>query len=128
MSVTKHEFMGEIIAILDRNTNGHGEELLSSSEIIQSLNIKTKAANRGSKSRASFTNHYAIYVLVEDYLNGGFDKGKIYSDYKGAKFRGLFHCQRELPFDRKLQNHALNHRLNEEFENNHYPRKFITTE
>ncbi len=115
VSVLKHEFTSQIVAILDRNTNGHGDELFHSSEIIQYLNIKTKAANRGSKSRAGFANHYAIYVLVEDYINGGFDKNGSYSDYEGAKFSDLFRRQHELPFGRKLQNHALNHRLNEEF-------------
>lgn len=115
MSIHKHDFTDEIVAILDRNTNGKGEVILSKSEIIQYLNIKTKAANRGSKSRAGFANHYAIYVLVEDYLNGGFDKKGDYSDYDGAKFSDLFRRQRELPFGSKLQNHALNHRLNEEF-------------
>ncbi len=34
---------------------------------------KTRAANRGSKSRGSFANHYAIYVLVEDYIKNGFN-------------------------------------------------------
>lgn len=115
MSILKHDFTGEIINILDRNTSGQGEALLNSSEIIQYLNIKTKAANRGSKSRAGFANHYAIYVLVEDYINGGFDRNGGYSDYEGAKFSDLFRRQRELPFGSKLQNHALNHRLNEEF-------------
>lgn len=115
MSIHKHDFTDEIVAMLDRNTNGKGEVILSKSEIIQYLNIKTKAANRGSKSRAGFANHYAIYVLVEDYLNGGFDKKGGYSDYDGAKFSDLFRRQRELPFGSKLQNHALNHRLNEEF-------------
>ncbi len=115
MSVHKHDFTGKIISILDRNAEGRGEELLNESEIIQYLNIKTKAANRGSKSRAGFANHFAIYVLVEDYLNGGFDRKGGYSDYEGAKFRDLFRRQRELPFGSKLQNHALNHRLNEEF-------------
>ena len=115
MSIHKHDFTDEIVAILDRNTKGKGELILNKSEIIQYLNIKTKAANRGSKSRAGFANHYAIYVLVEDYLNGGFDKKSGYSDYDGAKFSDLFRRQRELPFGSKLQNHALNHRLNEEF-------------
>jgi hypothetical protein len=115
VSIHKHDFTGEIVSILDRNTKGKGEEILNKSEIIQYLNIKTKAANRGSKSRAGFANHYAIYVLVEDYLNGGFDKKSSYSDYDGAKFSDLFRRQRELPFGSKLQNHALNHRLNEEF-------------
>jgi hypothetical protein len=115
VSIHKHDFTEEIVSILDRNTKGKGEEILNKSEIIQYLNIKTKAANRGSKSRAGFANHYAIYVLVEDYLNGGFDKKSSYSDYDGAKFSDLFRRQRELPFGSKLQNHALNHRLNEEF-------------
>lgn len=83
--------------------------------MIQYLNLKTKAANRGSKSRAGFANHYAIYVLVEDYLNGGFANKGGYADYEGAKFTDLLRRQRELPFGSKLQNHALNHRLNEEF-------------
>lgn len=90
-------------------------EILNCSELIQYLNFKTKAANRGSKSRAGFANHYAIYVLIEDYLKNGFDKSGTYSDYEGARFSDLFIRQRELPFGNKLQNHALNHRLNEEF-------------
>lgn len=115
MPIPKHDFTNEIITILDRNTNGQGEAILKSSEIIQYLNIKTKAANRGSKSRSGFANHYAIYVLIEDYLNGNFDQNRGYSDYEGARFSDLIRRQRELPFGSKLQNHALNHRLNEEF-------------
>lgn len=115
VSIIKHDFTATIISILDANTNGKGEKLLKSNELVQYLNIKTKAANRGSKSRAGFANHYAIYVLIEDYLNGGFNKNGDYSNYDGAKFTDLLRRQRELPFGSKLQNHALNHRLNEEF-------------
>ncbi len=115
MSILRHGFTDKIIEILDRCSNGNGECLLSSSLILQYINIKTKAANRGSKSRASFANHYAIYVLIEDYINGGFQEDGSYSEYDGAKFSDLFRRQRELPFGNKLQNHALNHRLNEEF-------------
>lgn len=115
MSLIKHIFTTEIIKILDKISNNNGEKLLLKSELLQYLNIKTKAANRGSKSRAGFANHYAIYVLIEDYLNKGFDSNNSYSDYAGAKFNDLLLRQRELPFGSKLQNHALNHRLNEEF-------------
>lgn len=113
--IIKHDFTDKIIAILDANTDGKGEELLKISELVQYLNIKTKAANHGSKSRAGFANHYAIYVLIEDYLNGGFNENSDYPNYDGAKFTDLLRRQRELPFGSKLQNHALNHRLNEEF-------------
>ena len=115
MSVPNHGFTDTVLDILDRNFGGQAKKLLNSSEMLQYLNIKTKAANRGSKFRAAFANHYAIYVLVEDYLKGGFDKKGSYSDYEGAKFSDLLRRQRELPFGSKLQNHALNHRLNEEF-------------
>lgn len=113
--ISKHDFTENIIAILDDYSDRNGEQIFKKSEIIQYLNIKTKAANRGSKSRAGFANHYAIYVLIEDYLNGGFAEHGGYADYEGAKFSELFRRQRELPFGSKLQNHALNHRLNEEF-------------
>ncbi len=54
-------------------------------------------------------------MLIENYLAGGFDKKGDYSKYESAVFSRLFQRQRELPFGSKLQNHALNHRLNEEF-------------
>lgn len=115
MSLIEHEFTGVIIEILNHHCDGYGRELLKNCELVQYLNIKTKAANRGSKSRAGFANHYAIYVLVEDYLDGKFNETNKYSEYEGARFSDLFQRQRQLPFGSKLQNHALNHRLNEEF-------------
>ena len=54
-------------------------------------------------------------MLVEDYLKNGFDKREDYSESEGARFTDLFGRQRELPFGSKLQNHALNSRMNEEF-------------
>lgn len=95
--------------------NLSGEEVLKISPLLEYINIKTKSANRGSKSRGSFANLYAIYVLVEDYINIVYNNKKNYKDYEGAVFSDLFTRQRELPFGEKLQNHALNHRLNEEF-------------
>ena len=78
MSVLRHGFTDKVLDILDRNFGGQAKKLLNSSKMPQYLNIKTKAANRGSKSRATFANHYAIYVLVEDYLKGGFDKKQLF--------------------------------------------------
>ncbi len=115
MPIVQHEFTNKIIEILNFYFPNQGARIIDSSELLQYLNIKTKAANRGSKSRAGFANHYAIYVLVEDYLNHEFHIQGGYDDYEGAQFIKLFRRQRELPFGNKLQNHALNHRLNEEF-------------
>jgi len=111
----EHEFTKIIKNILRKNFKKASEEIFSGSQIIQYLNIKTKSASKGSKSRGSFENLYAIYVLVEDYLSKGFRKTHKYTEYEGAVFIDLFKRQRELPFGQKLQNHALNHRMNEEF-------------
>ena len=111
----EHEFTKTIKKILKENFGASGEEVFALSELIQYLNIKTKSANKGSKSRGSFANLYAIYVLAEDYFLKHFHQSEKYSDYEGAVYTNIFKRQRELPFGQKLQNHALNHRLNEEF-------------
>lgn len=115
MPVVRHDFTKRILEILRARFAGDADSILDNSELLQYINIKTKAANRGSKSRAGFANHYAIYVLVEDYINHEFHEKGGYDEYDGAQFTALFRRQRELPFGSKLQNHALNHRLNEEF-------------
>ena len=125
-----HPFTVVILDILRRRFDDDADELLAKSLLLQYLNIKTRSANRGSKARGAFANHYALYVLVEDYISKGFladpfasekplfvikeRKGQ-YQKYEGARFTDLFHRQRELPFGAKLQNHALNSRLNDEF-------------
>ncbi len=111
----EHEFTKKIKIILKEGFGEFSDKVFSESQIIQYLNIKTKSASKGSKSRGSFANLYAIYVLVEDYISKGYHKKKGYTDYDGAIFTDLFRRQRELPFGQKLQNHALNHRMNEEF-------------
>lgn len=111
----EHEFTKKIKDILKNNFGEISDRVFSESQIIQYLNIKTKSASKGSKSRGSFANLYAIYVLVEDYILKDFYKTDKYAEYEGAIFTNLLKRQRELPFGQKLQNHALNHRMNEEF-------------
>jgi len=111
----EHEFTKKIKDVLKTNFGNSSDKIFSGSLIIQYLNLKTKSASRDSKSRGSFANLYAIYVLVEDYINKDYHKTGNYAGYKGAIFIDLFKRQRELPFGQKLQNHALNHRMNQEF-------------
>jgi len=111
----EHEFTKKIKEILRDNFGDLSDKIFLESPIMQYLNIKTKSASKGSKSRGSFANLYAIYVLVEDYITKGFPKTGKYTEYEGAIFTNLFKRQRELPFGQKLQNHALNHRMNQEF-------------
>ena len=112
----EHSFTPIIKTILCYLYGDCGLEIYDKSLLIQYINEKTKSANKGSKSRSSFANLYAIYVLIEDYVKHGFDKSKKYKNYEGAQFTNLLIRQRELPFGSKLQNHALNNRMNAEFQ------------
>lgn len=111
----KHPFTEIIGEILEQEFPGEGDLFLSLSPLIQYLNHKTRSANRGSKSRGSFASLYALYVLVEDYVQGGFAESGDYPKYAGADFSPLLQRMRKLPFGSKLQNHALNNRVNDEF-------------
>lgn len=111
----EHEFTYQIMAILEESFGDQAGVIFKQSPLIQYLNIKTRSVSKSSKSRSSFGNLYAVYVLVEDYLNHKFAERGDYSSYQGARFSDLFSRQRQLPFGSKLQNHALNHRMNEEF-------------
>jgi hypothetical protein len=116
--ITRHAFTENIIAVLKKYYGEYALDVFEASSLLGYINNKTKAANRGSKARGAFANHYALYVIIEDYLAKGFGDGKAgypYSKYEGAIFSDLFRRQRELPFGAKLQNHALNARLNDEF-------------
>lgn len=122
--VQHHAFTSNIVEVLRSHFDEYATDVFVASPILGYLNQKTKSANRGSKARGSFANHYALYVVIEDYINGGYADDmsqKRYAEYEGARFSDLLQRQRELPFGSKLQNHALNSRLNEEF------RKFFPT-
>lgn len=112
----EHTFTSKIKKVLQNHFGDNSDEIFNKSQLIQYLNFKTRSANKGSKARSSFANLYAIYVIIEDYIANGFDKKDDYSDYQGAEFVKLFKRQRELPFGSKLQNHALNNRMNSEFQ------------
>jgi len=112
----EHIFTANIKGILQKNFEKNADDIFEKSQLIQYINEKTRSAGRGSKARSSFANIYAIYVIIEDYISNGFNKKGNYSKYEGALFNKLFARQRELPFGNKLQNHALNNRMNSEFE------------
>src|SRR3990167_2045868 len=111
----EHDFTPAIRDILTKHFGDKAEDLFKKSPLLQYINLKTVSATRGSKARSSFANLYAIFVLVEDYIQRKYHMRGKYSKYEGARFSGLFKRQRQLPFGSKLQNHALNHRMNEEF-------------
>ncbi|MCX8496956.1 MAG: hypothetical protein ORN51_12315 [Akkermansiaceae bacterium] len=110
-----HSFTPNIIEQIESEFPTMGKTIFELSPLFQYINKKTRSANRGSKSRSSFANLYALYVLIEDYIAKSFPTSGAYSDYEGADFSPLLARMRELPFGSKLQNHALNSRANDEF-------------
>lgn len=116
MNLMENIFTANIKSVLEKHFGKDAEDIFDKSQLVQYINEKTRSANKGSKSRSSFANLYAIYVIIEDYITNGYDKKGDYSKYEGALFNKLFARQRELPFGSKLQNHALNNRMNSEFQ------------
>src|SRR5665213_4537591 len=106
----RHAFTAQIEAVIRKRFGAEADDVFRASPLLGYINHKTRSANRGSKSRGAFANHYALYVVVEDYINKGYlPGGRLagqYADYDGARFSDLFRRQRELPFGQKLQNHA----------------------
>ena len=112
----RFDFSTIIEDILQKSYGDDATILFERSLLLQYLSIKTRSANKDSKSRSSFANLYAIYVMVEDYIGHGFDKSGNYTTYEGALYKDLIQRQRNLPFGKTLQNHALNNRMNAEFQ------------
>ena len=112
----EHSFTENIRIVLEKHFKKDANEIFEKSQLIQYINEKTRSASKGSKARSSFANLYAIYVIIEDYIANGFDIKGDYSKYEGALFNKLFARQRKLPFGSSLQNHALNNRVNSEFQ------------
>lgn len=112
----ENTFTSNIKSILQKHFAKSADDIFEKSQLIQYINEKTRSANKGSKSRSSFANLYAIYVIIEDYIANGYHMEGNYSKHEGALFNKLLARQRELPFGNKLQNHALNNRMSSEFQ------------
>ncbi len=110
-----HSFTPKIIEEVEHEFSGLGRTIFQLSPLLQYINNKTRSANRGSKARSSFANLYALYALIEDYVSKGYLDRDDYAEYEGADFTPLLRRIRGLPFGSKLQNHALNNRVNDEF-------------
>lgn len=113
----QHTFTHKIKEILQKHFEEQSEDIFQSSYLVRYINLKTRSATKGSKSRGSFHPLAVIYVLIEDYLKKGFDQSSSYNDkYEGAIFTTIKARAAELPFCKKIQNHSFNNRVNSEFE------------
>ena len=104
-----------MVTEIEQEAGDLAQAVFELSPLLQYVDKKTRSANRGSKARSSFANLYALYVLIEDYVDQVYVQSNNYADYDGADFSPLLRRMRELPFGEKLQNHALNSRVNDDF-------------
>lgn len=93
------------------------QSIYDQSLLLQYLDKKMKAIHGNSKTRRSLANIYAIYALLHFYQEDFYNKPEEYRQFGGYDYMRLFHFYRGLYGGSKLQNHALNSRVNREFKN-----------
>lgn len=103
--------------ILISNFGDDYEDFYKNSDLLKYLDLKTSAINGNSKARKSLGNIYAIYSILHFYINDFFNDKQKYQNFEGYDFTKLLNFCRTLYGGEKIQNHALNSRLNLEFDN-----------
>ncbi len=93
------------------------QKIYDNSPMLQYLDKKMKAVHGNSKARRSLANIYAIYSILYFYQNEFYEKKEQYRHFDGYDYMKLFTFYRSLYGGSKLQNHALNSRVNGEFRN-----------
>lgn len=93
------------------------ENFYNSSPLLKYLDYKMGSIYGNSKTRRSLGNIYAIYSIVYFYVDEFFSNEDAYKNFEGYEYTKLFNFYRGLYGGSKLQNHALNSRVNGEFKN-----------
>lgn len=103
--------------ILKKEYPNNYQRIYDDSPMLQYLDKKMKAVHGNSKTRRSLANIYAVYSILNFYQEDFYEKKKQYCKFKGYDYMKLFNYYRGLYGGNKLQNHALNSRVNGEFHN-----------
>ena len=93
------------------------QAVYDNSLLLQYLDKKMKAVHGDSKTRRSLANIYAIYSILHFYQADFFNQPDKYREFGGYDYMRLFNYYRGLYGGSRLQNHALNSRVNGEFKN-----------
>lgn len=93
------------------------QKVYDNSPMLQYLDKKMKAVHGNSKARKSLANIYAIYSILYFYQFDFYENKSSYRKFEGYDYMKLFSYYRSLYGGSKLQNHALNSRVNTEFHN-----------
>jgi len=95
----------------------NADTFIEKSPLLRYLDLKTGAIYGDTKTRRSLGNVYAIYAILFFYSNEYYEKPDEYKEFTGYEYTKLLAFCRGLYGGGKLQNHALNHRVNGEFRN-----------
>lgn len=106
-----------IAEILKKEYLGDWQTVYDNSPMLQYLDKKMKAVHGDSKTRRSLANIYAIYSILYFYQSDYYGMEDAYRLFDGYDYMRLFNFYRSLYGGSKLQNHALNSRVNGEFHN-----------
>lgn len=93
------------------------KQMFKDSDLLQYLDKKTSAINGNSKTRKSLGNIYAIYAILHFYVDDFYNQPQKYKLFRGYDYTKLLNFCRSQYGGEKIQNHALNSRLNLEFDN-----------
>ncbi len=93
------------------------KQIFTASDLLQYLDKKTSAINGNSKARKSLGNIYAIYAILHFYVDDFYNQPQKYKEFRGYDYTKLLNFCRSQYGGEKIQNHALNSRLNLEFDN-----------
>lgn len=113
MKITE-EFVKEILRLEHPDSF---QQIYDSSLLLQYLGKKMKAVHGNSKTRRSLANIYAIYSILHFYQADFYNQPNKYRNFGGYDYMKLFNYYRSLYGGSRLQNHALNSRVNGEFKN-----------
>jgi len=97
--------------------NFNAEVFFEKSPLLKYFDLKMGAIFGNSKTRRSLANIYAVYSILHYYINDYYEKPDEYREFNGYDYTRLFVFYKNLYGGEKLQNHALNSRVNGEFKN-----------
>lgn len=117
MSKQKGKAEGFILEILASSFPDKYQEIYAKSKLLQYINRKSKAIHGNVKARRNLANVYAIYSILFFYQDDFYNSPDKYQTFVGYEYSKLFRFYRSLYGGSKLQNHALNSRVNGEFKN-----------
>ena len=103
--------------ILEKHFPRQSHRIYAESLLIQYLDKKSGAIHGTAKTRRSLANYYAIYSILNFYVDEFFSNPDEYKKFEGYEYTKLLAFYRRLYGGSKLQNHALNSRVNGEFRN-----------